>query len=262
MVNLLAGQSCISNTFSGFSVFGAEVLSVDTNLVTNFSYPVLDGWRYSQPVVAVEDAAFCNITVTYTHPGQNDTINAEVWLPLEDSWNGRLQAIGGGGWVAGRFILTYAGMAGAIIDGYATASTDAGLGSDSSPANWGLTSPGNLNLVHLDNFGQRSLGDLAVIAKKVIQSYYGRSADYSYWNGCSNGGRQASILAQQYPDAYDGIIAAAPALYWADSLHLPSPNVTVLMVPRTDSLQTPRHAEQPSTLGITSALYSNAWTPA
>ena len=50
----------------------------------------------------------------------------------------------------------------------------------------------------------------------MIEEYYGRPADYSYWNACSNGGRQASILAQQYPDAYDGIIAAAPGLYWAE----------------------------------------------
>lgn len=56
----------------------------------------------------------------------------------------------------------------------------------------------------------------AIITKKVIEDYYGKSAEYSYWNACSNGGRQASILAQQYPDAYDGIIAAAPGLYWAE----------------------------------------------
>ncbi|KAI0438004.1 Tannase/feruloyl esterase [Xylaria telfairii] len=216
MANLSTSQSCVSDTFSGLSLFGAEVLSVNTDFVTGYSFPIPDGWRYSQSSVVVDNATFCNVTVTYTHPGQNDTISAEVWLPLEEVWNGRLQAIGGGGWVAGRFVLSYAGMAGAIYDGYATASTDAGLGADSSPDSWVLLSPGNLNLVDLDNFGQRSLGDLAVITKKVIEEYYGRPADYSYWNACSNGGRQASILAQQYPDAYDGIISAAPALYWAE----------------------------------------------
>jgi hypothetical protein len=164
MTNLSASQNCIPNTFSNLSLFGAEILSINADLVTGYSFPVPDGWRYSQPSVTVDNATFCNVTVTYTHPNQNDTINAEVWMPLEDSWNGRLQAIGGGGWVAGRFVLTYAGMAGAIVDGYATASTDAGLGSDSSsPATWGLVSLGNLNLVDLDNFGQRSLGDLVSI---------------------------------------------------------------------------------------------------
>lgn len=56
----------------------------------------------------------------------------------------------------------------------------------------------------------------AIITKKVIEDYYGKPAEYSYWNACSNGGRQASILAQQYPEAYDGIIAAAPGLYWTE----------------------------------------------
>lgn len=161
MANLSTGfQGCIPDTFSNVTLFGAQIQAINANPVTGYSYPVLDGWRYSQPSVPVENATFCNVTVTYTHPGQNDSITAEVWLPLEDSWNGRLQAIGGGGWVAGRFVLSYAGMAGAIVDGYATASTDAGLSSDSSLVDWGLASPGNLNLVALDNFGQRSLGDL------------------------------------------------------------------------------------------------------
>ncbi|RKU47864.1 hypothetical protein DL546_008627 [Coniochaeta pulveracea] len=214
MANLSTGfQGCIPDTFSNVTLFGAQIQAINANPVTGYSYPVLDGWRYSQPSVPVENATFCNVTVTYTHPGQNDSITAEVWLPLEDSWNGRLQAIGGGGWVAGRFVLSYAGMAGAIVDGYATASTDAGLSSDSSLVDWGLASPGNLNLVALDNFGQRSLGSHH---QTGIEDYYGRPVDYSYWNACSNGGRQAGVLAQQYPDAYNGIIAAAPGLYWTE----------------------------------------------
>ncbi|EXJ70759.1 uncharacterized protein A1O5_05749 [Cladophialophora psammophila CBS 110553] len=215
MALLSPTQACTPSTFSSVSLFGAEVISVDASIVTNYSFPIPEGWRYSQPSVNVENATFCNVTATYTHPDQNDTIYAEVWLP-PNGWNGRLQSIGGGGWAAGRFVLSYAGMAGAIYDGYATATTDAGLGTSLTPATWLLNSPGNLNFVALDDFGQTSLGDLAVIAKQVIEGYYGQAPLYSYWNGCSNGGRQASILAQQYPEAYDGIIAAAPGMYWAE----------------------------------------------
>lgn len=163
MANLSVSHNCVPDTLATVSLFGADILSINANLVTGYSIPILDGWRYSQPLVVVDNATFCNVMVTYTHPGQDDEINAEVWMPLEDSWNCRLQAIGGGGWVAGQFILSYAGMAGAIVDGYATASTDAGLPSDSSQADWGLVSPENLNIVDLDNFGQRSLGDLVRI---------------------------------------------------------------------------------------------------
>ncbi|KAI2631498.1 tannase and feruloyl esterase [Hypomontagnella submonticulosa] len=215
MTSLLPIQACVPSTFSHLSLLGAEILSIDANPVSDYDFDIPVGWRYSQPAVNVQNATFCNVTVTYTHTGLDDNINIEVWLP-EDNWNGRLQSLGGGGWVAGRFALTYGGMAGAIHDGYATATTDAGLGNDFSPVTWGLISPGNLNLVALNNFGQVSLGDEASIAKQVIESYYGKPPSYSYWNGCSGGGRQAGILAQQYPTAYDGIIAAAPALYWAE----------------------------------------------
>ncbi|KAL4736107.1 Tannase/feruloyl esterase [Aspergillus similis] len=208
-------QSCTPTTFSTLALFGGEVLSIDTKFVTNYSFTVPAGWLFSQPSVDVQNASFCKVTVRYTHPGQNDAITAEIWMPPE-AWNGRLQAIGGGGWVAGRYVLAYAGMAGAIYDGYATATTDAGLQDAQSPAPWGLVSPGNLNLVAFDNFGQTSLNDLAVIAKQVVHGYYGIEPLYSYWNGCSNGGRQAGILAQQYFDAYDGILAAAPGLSWAE----------------------------------------------
>ncbi|KAL4789154.1 feruloyl esterase [Aspergillus venezuelensis] len=189
-------QVCAPSTFSALSLFGAEILAVDADITSNYNFPIPGGWRFSQPSVNVQNATFCNVTVTYTHPGQDDIINAEIWLPLTD-WNGRLQAVGGGGWTAGRFVLSYAGMAGAIYDGYATATTDAGVGNSPDPGSWGLVSPGNLNLAAFDNFGQRSLNDLAAFAKQVVEAFYDQPPLYSYWNGCSNGGRQASILAQQ-----------------------------------------------------------------
>ncbi|KAI1471262.1 tannase and feruloyl esterase [Daldinia caldariorum] len=221
MTSLLTNHSCTASTFSTPTLFGAEILSVDTNLVTNYNFPVSADWRYTQPSVNVQNATFCNVTVTYTHPGLNDTINVETWLPVND-WNDRLYAPGGSGWTAGRFILQYAAMAAAIQEGYATVTTDSGLGTPLSSEwtslsqDWVVISPGNLNLVAFDDLGHVTLNDAATIAKDLIKSYYGHGPSYSYWNGCSQGGRQASILAQQYPTVYDGIIAAAPALYWAE----------------------------------------------
>ncbi|KAH6613822.1 tannase and feruloyl esterase-domain-containing protein [Boeremia exigua] len=189
----LAPSPCAAATFTTPGLFGANFTSLSANLVTNYSFPVPDGWRYSQPSIHVQDASFRNITVSYTHPGQNDTLYVETWLP-DKNYNGRLQSIGGGGWVPGRFILTYGGMIGA----------------------WGILSPGNTNLYALQNLGSVSLKDESVSAKHFIQNYYGEQPKYSYWNACSQGGRQGSMIAQRYPDAYDGIIAAAPALHWSE----------------------------------------------
>ncbi|OTB00359.1 hypothetical protein M426DRAFT_66038 [Hypoxylon sp. CI-4A] len=214
MNSSLANHSCVPSTFSTPTLLGGQILGIEAAIVSNYSYDIPTGWRYSQPAVDVENAEFCNVTITYTHTGQNDSVVVETWLPI-DSWNERLQSVGGGGFQAGRFALGYAAMAGAIYDGYATTTTDGGLGTASYPS-WALVSPGNFNLVALDDLGHTTLNDMAIIAKDVIQSYYGKGPSYSYFNACSQGGRQASILAQQYPTAYDGIIAAAPGMWWAE----------------------------------------------
>ncbi|KAI2464316.1 tannase and feruloyl esterase [Annulohypoxylon bovei var. microspora] len=206
---------CDKTTFNSPSVFGAEIFAIEANLVSNFSTSVPEVYRFTQPAVELQNATFCNVTVFYTHPGQNDNISVETWLPV-DNWNGRLQAVGGGGWVAGRFSLSYGTMYGAIADGYATITTDAGVGNSGSADPWALLSPGNVNLYNLQNLASVSLNDEAIIGKSLIKSFYGRGPDFSYWNGCSQGGRQGLMLAQRYPTAYDGIAAGAPGIYWTD----------------------------------------------
>ncbi|KAJ8121127.1 hypothetical protein ONZ43_g2343 [Nemania bipapillata] len=207
--------ACVPATFSSLSLFGGEILSIEATLVSNYSASVPSAYRYTAPSVQLTNATFCNVTVAYTHPGQGDNIYVESWLPA-DSWNERFLAVGGGGWVAGRFFLSYAGMQGALADGYATITTDAGLGAAMDPSSWGQISPGNVNLYNLQNLATVSLNDEAIIGKQLIKSYYGKGPLYSYWNGCSQGGRQGMLIAQRYPDAYDGIAASAPAFYWTE----------------------------------------------
>ncbi|KAI0904973.1 Tannase/feruloyl esterase [Ustulina deusta] len=208
-------EACVPATFSSLSLFGGEIISLETTLVSNYSASVPGAYRFTGPSVQLTNATFCNVTVSYTHPGQNDEIYVEAWLPT-NNWNERFQAVGGGGWVAGRFYLSYVGMQGALADGYATITTDAGLGSAMDASPWAHVSPGNVNLYNLQNLASVSLNDEAIIGKQLIGSYYGQGPLYSYWSGCSQGGRQGMILAQRYPDAYDGIAAGAPALYWTE----------------------------------------------
>lgn len=163
-------SACAASAISYPNVFGAEVLSLSADPVLNFTSEVTDQLYYNNPSVSVKNLDFCNVTVTYTHPGQNDTLVVETWLPMK-TWNGRLQAIGGGGWVAGRFALSYVGMAGALGQGYATTTTDGGIGSSPTPDLWALKSPGNVDLYTLQNFASVSLNDQVRIEAITPQSH-------------------------------------------------------------------------------------------
>jgi hypothetical protein len=99
-----------------------------------------------------------------------------------------------------------------VADGYATVSTNGGV-SSIGPEEWALLSPGNLDLLALQNFAYVTLKDAALAAKSVINSFFGRPAEFSYFDGCSQGGRQGLMFAQRYPDIFDGIQAAAPAIH-------------------------------------------------
>ncbi|MEV0998721.1 DUF6351 family protein [Nonomuraea sp. NPDC050202] len=153
--------------------------------------------------------AHCAVTVTLAHPGVGDHAKVQVWLP-ETGWNGRFQAVGGSAFAAGDY---GAALAGAVKTGYAAATTDAGVSTYIDTA-WALNSAGEVNKDLLKNFADRSQHEMTVVAKQVVAEVYGKPASYSYWNGCSTGGRQGYMEAQRHPGDYDGILATAPAINW------------------------------------------------
>jgi len=126
-------------------------------------------------------------------------IKFEVWLPEASGWNGRFQAVGGGG-LAG--IISYPAMAEAVRGGYASSSTD--TGHEATDSAW-LS-----DRQRVIDYGYRAIHEMTLKAKAVIEAHYGTSPQYSYFNGCSTGGRQGLMTAQRYPDDYDGIISGAP----------------------------------------------------
>lgn len=211
-------SACAPSTFASLQVFGTQILNIETHLVTNFSASVPAALRFTQPPIEFHNATFCNVTVSYTHPGQDDQVFAYAWLPI-GNYNGRLQAVGGAGWAAGGTAFGFETMKGAVGDGYATITNDGGLtGDPSGGKDWALLSPGNVNLYKLNNLGSVSVNEQSIIGKALVKFFYGKLPSFSYWNGCSQGGRQGFVVAQRFPTAFDGISAGAPVMYIPDLL--------------------------------------------
>ncbi|KLU92663.1 hypothetical protein MAPG_11607 [Magnaporthiopsis poae ATCC 64411] len=202
---------CVPATFGTPSLFGIANVTVAASIASINA--TLNTWTFSRPTRHVS-TTFCNVTVSYTHPGQNDWISVEAWLPSPSAWNDVLVATGGGGLGMGRNSASYGlFMSTSIDDGYAAVTTDAGHPGDLAMlGGWALLSNGNADQISLHNAAARSLEEQGLLGKQIVEAMYGRKAAHSYFSSCSQGGRQALMVSQRYPDLYDGIVAAAPAM--------------------------------------------------
>jgi hypothetical protein len=167
------------------------------------------------PPPAPPNQAYCQVNVLYgTSPEQN--INVRVGLPLnsldggtggvEGAWNGRTQGVGGGG-CAGNVNVT-----GPVNAGYVGSGTDTGhVGGNCET---GVNEDGTYHLQFIQDFIRNAIKQQVLLSKALARAYYGMRPAYNYWNGCSTGGRQGYLLAQELGRELDGILANAPAIYW------------------------------------------------
>jgi tannase/feruloyl esterase len=171
--------------------------------------------RYAAPEVVITSAtevpevlsgptaapAHCDVRGTIS-----DNIKFALFLPVE--WNGRFQMVGNGG-KAGSISL--GDMRSALRLGYASSSTDTGH-DNSIPAEGGARF-GNDALFGSEreiDFGWRAVHLTAVTSRDILAAHYGEKASYSYWNGCSTGGRQGLMEAQRFANDFDGYLIGAP----------------------------------------------------
>jgi len=144
--------------------------------------------------------AFCRVAAT-VKPTPDSDIKIEIWMPAAESWNGKFEATGNGGWNGN---VDQNALATALRRGYAAASTNTGHDGGGGP--W------MQNQNKLIDYGYRAVHEMSEKGKALISAFYGNNARYSYFVGCSAGGRQALKAAQKYPADFDGIVAGAPAL--------------------------------------------------
>jgi len=172
----------------------------------------------SSEVLACENLRLIhNLTITSAQISDNDqsdqpycyirgiispAIHFHAQLPLPRNWNGRFLQWGDGGKDGD---LDYANHR--VAEGYAVTNSNTGHDNGVEP---GASFAFNNRRAEID-FGYRAVHLTVMAGKLLVNEYYDRAPDYSYFEGCSQGGRQGLMEAQRYPNDFDGIVAGAPA---------------------------------------------------
>ena len=166
------------------------------------------------PNTTIESAAvdpanpgICRVTAYTTHPPSGDKVRIWIGIPTAN-WNGRFLGTGGGGFSGGNA----GGINQPLALGYASGATD--TGHEGGSGSFALDANGRLNWQLIRDNAHAGIHEMTVLGKALAQAMYGAAPRYSYFNGCSTGGRQALMEAQRYPQDYDGVVAGAPAINW------------------------------------------------
>jgi hypothetical protein len=155
------------------------------------------------------------------NPKQN--INIIIELPLsavdggrggaQGAWNGRVLGIGGSGCSGYLLEPLYPGLDTYLNEGYVLSGNDLGHGTGDG-CELGVNADGTYNMQFIDDLIRTGIKQQVLWSKAIAKMYYTMDAKYAYWIGCSTGGRQGYLLAQELGDELDGIEADAPAIYW------------------------------------------------
>jgi len=133
-------------------------------------------------------------------PVPGSRIGFELQMPLARAWNHRIRMFGNGGYSSA---IPGDRLREAVNGGYAALGTD--TGHDGDDPEFAVGRPESI-----DDWGHRAVHESIVAAKALVAAYYGESAQWSYFDGCSTGGHQALMEAQRYPTDFNGIVAGAP----------------------------------------------------
>ncbi|KAG9676425.1 tannase, partial [Aureobasidium melanogenum] len=156
--------------------------------------------------------SYCNVTVTYTHTGKNDEVVVKYAFPQPSDFKKRFYVAGGGGFSLSSTAtggLEYGAVGGATSAGY-----DA---FDYSYDEVALAGNGSINWDATYMFSYQALGEMTKVGKYITEGFYGMNniKVYTYYEGCSDGGREGMSQVQRFGDEYDGAITGAPAFRFA-----------------------------------------------
>ncbi|KAJ6103413.1 hypothetical protein N7486_005840 [Penicillium sp. IBT 16267x] len=160
---------------------------------------------------------YCNLTFAYSHDGiDGDVVHVQYWLPEPSKFKNRYVSTGGGGWAINSGSMS---IPTGLVAGGVGGLTDGGFGNfDTQFSSAALLANGTVNWQATYMFGYQAHHELAIFGKELTRNIYNVASSekiYSYYQGCSEGGREGWSQVQRFPDQFDGVVAGAPAFRWA-----------------------------------------------
>jgi feruloyl esterase len=200
VISASLSSRCTASTF-------ASVLPSNATLI--YAIPYADNSTFDDTVSNLP--SFCALYVNVTS-SSSSSFEFGLWLPI-DTWNQRFIAYGNGGFMGQ---VAWTDMSRGLNYGFATVSTNTGHNSTqstmASDGEWALNAPEKRT-----DWGWRALHGSVSLGKTLTEAFYDESIGYSYYAGCSTGGRQGLKSLQMFPDDFDGVLAGAPA-WWTTHL--------------------------------------------
>lgn len=160
---------------------------------------------------------YCDVTFSYSHNDRADEVRLTYWIPSPDNFENRYLSTGGGGYAINS---GNASVAGGIVYGAVAGYTDGGFGSFQDEAIMDfLLANGTFNYENIYMFGYQAIHEMSNIGKMFTREFFNMTAEnktlYSYYQGCSEGGREGWSQVQRFADQFDGAALGAPAFRYS-----------------------------------------------
>ncbi|TIA35488.1 Tannase 30 kDa subunit [Aureobasidium pullulans] len=196
-----------NNTLLGIEPIAS---SVTANAVVNAT---TSGSGMMRRSTSAGTLTYCNVTVTYTHTGKDDKVVVQYAFPQPSDFQKRFYVAGGFAYELPSSTtggLTYGAIGGITDAGYDafTTSYDAVNLKGNGSINWDATYM----------FAYQGIGEMTSMGKAMANPFYGNNNGtkiYTYFEGCSDGGRQGMSQVQRWGEEYDGAVIGAPAMRYA-----------------------------------------------
>jgi hypothetical protein len=184
--------------------FGPDI-NVDTSSVTTsvaYNYSLASSDFY--PAATFD---YCNITFAYSHTGRDDTVHVSYWLPAPEKFANRYLATGGGGYAINSGSST---VAGGVAQGAVSGITDGRFGNFDTQLDAVFQSAnGTANWDAIYMFAYQAIWEATLLGKHIASEFFNSSGKiYTYYQGCSEGGRDGWSQVQRFAEEIDGAVVS------------------------------------------------------